>query len=262
MHITTFASGSSGNCALVSAAGTKILVDAGISLRRINTFLRAEGLAPEELVGVLITHEHSDHVSGLEMLLKHHNVDIYAPRTVASRLAGMKPTTEGRIKIIEAGVPFDLKGVKVMAFHTPHDTPESVGYRFDSVSGSLGLCTDLGHASDEVLRAMEGVDTALIESNHDEEMLRYGPYPVYLKRRILSDRGHLSNESCGELAVHLARSGTERIVLGHLSRENNTPERAFRVVSTALSAHDCDTELCVAPPLGAMTAEVRAKCSA
>lgn len=262
MHITTFASGSSGNCALVSAAGTKILVDAGISLRRINTFLRAEGLTPEELVGVLITHEHSDHVSGLDMLLKYHEVDIYAPRTVANRLAGIKPRTEGRIKIIEPGVPFDLNGVRTLAFRTPHDTPESVGYRFDCESGSLGVCTDLGHVTKEVFNAMRGVDTALIESNHDEEMLRYGQYPVYLKRRILSDRGHLSNESCGELAVHLARSGTERIVLGHLSRENNTPGKAFRAVSAALAANGCDVELCVAPALDAMTTEVRAKCSA
>ena len=139
------------------------------------------------------------------------------------------------------------------AFHTPHDTDESVGYRF-SGTGSFAIATDMGHVTDEVLEGLMGAETVLIESNHDIDMLSYGPYPVYLKRRILSDHGHLSNKDCAVLARHLAENGTMRIILGHLSKENNTPETALDESRSALDG--TRAELYCAPSSGFMSFEI------
>ena len=234
MRGIVFASGSSGNCMLLSSGETHILIDAGISMRRMEESLRQAGLTMRDVGGVLITHEHSDHISGLKMLVKHYGIPIYAPRTVASRVSGMQPELEQALSVIEAGRPFYIGAMKICAFHTPHDTDESVGYRVES-GGVFALATDMGHVTDEVEQSLEGADAVLIESNHDVQMLSYGTYPVYLKRRILSDRGHLSNERCAELARRLGESGVKQIILGHLSRENNTPEKALAATRAALT---------------------------
>lgn len=253
MKIFVFASGSSGNCLLLSSGDTNILIDAGISMRRVVSALAQTGHTMEDIGGVLITHEHSDHISGLKMLVRHYGVPVYAPRTVANRLCGMLPEIEDCLRVITVGEPFPLGNVNISAFHTPHDTDESVGYRIEG-GGIFALATDMGHVTDEVEQALSGADTVLIESNHDEEMLRYGPYPVYLKRRILSDRGHLSNACCALLARRLAEMGTGRIILGHLSRENNRPERALATAKAALEG--TQTELYCAPEFGCLEVQV------
>lgn len=258
MRVSVFASGSSGNCLLLSDDSTNILIDAGISMRRVVSALAQLGISMENIGGVLITHEHSDHVSGLKMLLKHYNIPVYAPHTVANRLRGSIPDIEGNIKIIPVGEEFNLGSMHITAFHTPHDTDESVGYRVRG-NGVFAIATDMGHVTDEVLESLSGAGTVLIESNHDEEMLRFGPYPVWLKRRILSDNGHLSNENCAALAGELQRRGTSKIILGHLSRENNTPDAAMSCAKAAL----CGTgaELFCAPVSGCLSVEVSEKCS-
>lgn len=253
MRICIFASGSGGNCLLLSDGSTHVLVDAGISMRRIEASLREVGIAMSDMIGVLITHEHSDHISGLKMLLKYHHVSVYAPHTVANRLRGMLPDIDGSLNIIEVGSTFELGSLRVRAFHTPHDTDESVGYRFGG-SGSFAIATDMGHVTDEVLDGLTGAETVLIESNHDIDMLSYGPYPVYLKRRILSDHGHLSNKDCAALARHLAENGTTRIILGHLSKENNTPETALAESHAALDG--TRAELYCVPGSGFMSFEI------
>ena len=253
MQVFVFASGSSGNCLLLSSGDTHILIDAGISMRRVEAALAQTGHTIREIGGVLITHEHSDHISGLKMLLKYHRVPVYAPRTVAARLRGMLPEIDGCLRVIPVGESFLLGQVFVRAFHTPHDTDESVGYRVEG-DGVFALATDMGCVTDEVLDGLMGADTVLIEANHDEEMLRCGAYPVYLKRRILSEHGHLSNDACALLAQQLARSGTERIILGHLSRENNTPMRAMDTVRPALA--DSAAELYCAPVSGCLAVPV------
>lgn len=253
MRICIFASGSSGNCMLLSSGDTNILIDAGISMRRIDNALRQAGLAMRDVGGVLITHEHSDHISGLKMLIKHYAVPVYAPRTVAARLRGMLPEVDGCLRIIEPGRDTAIGTMKVRAFHTPHDTDESVGYRVEA-GGVFALATDMGCVTEEIEENLRGADTVLIEANHDIDMLCYGPYPVYLKRRILSDRGHLSNEDCARLVRTLAENGVNRVILGHLSRENNTPEKALAAVRTALGERRI--ELCCAPPLGFLSFSV------
>lgn len=253
MRVSVIASGSGGNCLVLSDNGTNVLIDAGISMRRVASALSQLGISMEQIGGVLITHEHSDHVSGLKMLQKHYNIPVFAPRTVASRLCGMLPETERLMHIIPVGEEFRIGSLSVTAFHTPHDTDESVGYRV-SGSGVFAIATDMGHVTDEVLEHLSGADTVLIESNHDEELLRYGPYPVWLKRRILSDHGHLSNSSCADLAKTLYQRGTVRFILGHLSRENNTPRAAMECAQTALSG--TDAQLYCAPVLGCLSLEV------
>lgn len=256
MKVCVFASGSSGNCLLLSGSGTNILIDAGISMRRIVGSLAQMRLTMRDIGGVLITHEHSDHISGLKMLLKYHDVQIYAPHTMANRLCGAVPEALGAIHIIPVGETFEIGALSIKAFHTPHDTDESVGYRVEG-DGIYAHATDMGMVTDEVLNGLLGADTVLIESNHDEDMLRYGAYPYYLKQRILSDHGHLSNENCAALARTLADGGTRRIILGHLSRENNTPARAMYAAEKALEG--TDTELYYAPVLGCLEVEIGRK---
>ena len=244
MQISVFASGSSGNCLLVSSGDSNVLIDAGISMRRISAGLTQAGIVWRDIGGVLITHEHSDHIYGLKTLLRHYSVPIYAPRTVANRLYGMLPGIESCLRIIPVNPTVSVAGFQVRAFHTPHDTDESVGYRLDA-DGSFSLATDMGHITNEVLEGLIGADTVLIEANHDLDMLRFGPYPAHLKLRILSDHGHLSNEDCGNLARKLCENGTRRIILGHLSRENNRPDLALNTIRACLREYS--PELYCAP---------------
>ena len=195
----------------------------------------------------------------MKMLLKYYRVPVYAPRTVAARLSGMLPEIDGCLRVIPVGESFLLGSLFVRAFHTLHDTDESVGYRIRG-EAEFALATDMGCVTEEIVQGLRGADTVLIESNHDEQMLRYGGYPIYLKRRILSDRGHLSNANCALLARTLAESGTSRIVLGHLSRENNKPELALAASRAALEG--TGAWLCCAPVSGCLTVPVerRALC--
>ncbi len=255
MRVHVFASGSSGNCLLLEDRDTKLLIDAGISRRRVAAALSGLGCTMEEIGGVLITHEHSDHISGLESLVKGRDLPIFAPHTVAARLLGALPSLQERMRVIPVGEAFELGQLRVTAFHTAHDTDESVGYRVEG-EGVYAHATDTGCVTEDMRAFMRGADTVLLESNHDEEMLRYGPYPFYLKKRILSARGHLSNADCAAFARELAESGTRQIVLAHLSRENNRPQKALETAQAALEG--TGAALCCAPVLGCLSLEVGA----
>ncbi|MGE4484650.1 MAG: MBL fold metallo-hydrolase [Oscillospiraceae bacterium] len=251
MEICTLASGSTGNCTLVRNCASAVLIDAGISLRRITRSLCSLGLSMKDLDGIVITHEHSDHITALKMIIKYSGVPIFAPSGSAGGILRTVPEAEERVGVFEAGTSFELGSFLIRSFPTPHDVPESVGYRFDDGQSVFALATDLGHIPREVFDGVTGAAAAVIESNHDVEMLQNGSYPYYLKRRILSDSGHLSNDACGDLALALAETGTRKIILGHLSQENNTPSTALRTVGAALSAGGFvpgrDVELYAAP---------------
>ncbi|MGI6013717.1 MAG: MBL fold metallo-hydrolase [Oscillospiraceae bacterium] len=249
MRISTFASGSSGNCTLVSTGSTHILIDAGISMRRIAANLTCTGLKPADIAGVLVTHEHKDHINGIATMTKYHKIPLYAPPGVAACLARV-PGAEQCIKQITPGEAFCIDDAEIRAFHTPHDVPESVGYSI-LADQKFGFCTDLGHVTEEVARGLEGSDIVMIEANHDLSMLRQGRYPYFLKQRILSDHGHLSNPDSGKLALWLAKHGTRAVILGHLSQENNLPTVALQTVSEVLQHGGCepgkDLSLSLAP---------------
>ncbi len=257
MRLVVFASGSSGNCALVRGEHTALLIDAGISMRRIREALRGEGLTPEDISGVLITHEHSDHITALRTMSRSCGIPVYAPGSVIRYLDGQIPELGERLNRIRENEEFRVGGLTVRAFPTPHDTDQSVGYRVSEGESLLGFCTDTGCVTETMLDNLSGCRTALIEANHDPERLLSGPYPFYLKKRILSERGHLSNGDSAGLACTLASRGTRTLVLGHLSRENNTPELARSAVRTALDRNGyADVELYIAPVSGALSVEI------
>ena len=254
LTFTTLASGSSGNAALVSCGRTHILLDAGISARRITTALKALGVPPQELSAIVITHEHHDHVSGLGVLCKQIPAAVAASPATCRYLADKLPQLQGRLRGQEPGTGVQMGEIWVESFATPHDAAGSVGYSFSAEGRRLVLCTDLGYVTPEVKRAAEGCDLLICETNHDEDWVRSGPYPYYLKQRILGDRGHLSNEAGAELAALAAESGTRAVVLAHLSRENNTPARAWETAARRLRSMGCepnlDLSLTVAPRSG------------
>lgn len=243
--VHTLASGSSGNALVLSCGDVHLLVDAGISCRRIGAGLGELGLEPADLAAVFITHTHTDHVSGLRTLLRRTEIPVYATGITGRTLAIRLPELAGRLE--ELRRPVSLGAVEVTAFPTAHDAPGSCGFRFDTPDGAVGLLTDTGYVTEEAADVLPGVALAVLEANHDVETLRSGPYPYYLKRRILGDEGHLSNESAARFAVTLAEQGTAEIVLAHLSRENNTPAMARNAVETALSAAGLCPALSVAP---------------
>ena len=230
-----FASGSSGNCSLVSDGKTNILIDAGISARRIKSCLSELGLTPDELTAILITHEHSDHVCGLQTLEKYYDIPVFASVGTIGALRRKMPDTMEGAYYFTPGQSFYVESVLVSTFRTPHDAAESSGFKLELENGrSMAVATDLGYMPESVLNSIAGAETVLLESNHDIQMLRYGPYPPQLKERILGERGHLSNDISGETAARLVSCGAERVILAHLSRENNTPETAMKTVEEKL----------------------------
>lgn len=252
LRIATLASGSSGNCTLVSDGRTHVLIDAGISCRRITTGLKELGVDPAELSAVLITHEHSDHICGLNTLKNKLNFLLCATAPTARQLCYRMAGLEDRIRAFEPGGEFAVGGLLVRSFPTSHDCACPVGYAVADGAGAVfALATDLGVVTEEVKRGVAGVRLLLAEANYDPAMLLAGPYPYYLKERILGDCGHLSNEMGGELALWGVEQGARAVILGHLSQENNTPRRAYETVAAALTRGGAelgrDVALSVAP---------------
>ena len=242
-ELHTLASGSSGNAALLSRNGAHILLDAGISCRRITKALGELGLTPAQLSGIFITHCHTDHTSGLGTIVKHWDVPIYASRATCSQLEYRIAGIGKKLCPLAIGSSMTRDTFTVTAFPTAHDAPGSCGYRVDDI----GFLTDTGYVTDEATETLTGVPLLVLEANHDVETLRSGPYPYYLKQRILGNEGHLSNEAAGQFARHAAENGTREILLAHLSRENNTPVMAHDAVARALAVLDTPPALSVAP---------------
>lgn len=251
LTFTTLASGSSGNAAVISCGDTHVLLDAGISARRITTGLAALGLRPEELTAILVTHEHHDHISGLQVLTKKLRMPIIATGPTCQPIAEKASNTADLLRQCTPGRGFALGCLWIEPFATPHDAAGSVGYSIAGEDRRLVLATDLGYVTQEVLDQARGCDLLVCETNHDEDWVRSGPYPYHLKARVLGDRGHLSNEAGAELAAAAVQAGAGAVILAHLSSENNTPARARETVCCRLRAMGCDPEedisLAVAP---------------
>ena len=235
LQLCTLASGSSGNSLLVSDGATHILVDAGISCRRITTALKGLGVDPASLSAVLITHEHTDHISGLTTLTKQRKVPVYASRGTGRQLCYRIAFLEEVLHPFTPGECFSIGSIDIETFPTPHDAAESTGYALSAGGRKAAVVTDLGHVTEAVEAGIRGANLLVAEANHDVEWLRSGPYPYFLKDRILGDRGHLSNEAGAALVCSAVSAGTSTVVLAHLSHENNTPERARQVVGDSLT---------------------------
>lgn len=241
LSFSILASGSSGNAVLVRSETTCLLIDAGISARRLEQALRAHGISPERLDAVLITHEHRDHVKGLAVFGRRHAVPVWATAGTWAelpRVAGEIGTDRCFVFSPEQALFFG--DISVEPVPVSHDAREPVMFCFYQGETKLALATDLGFVGDRLKRVMAGAHAYILESNHDVAMLRAGRYPWPLKRRILGDKGHLSNEAAGEALLDLADDRTEHVYLAHLSEENNLPELARTAVERALKRGGLD----------------------
>lgn len=248
-------SSSDGNCVYIGTASGGILIDTGVSAKRIKTALADIGVELSSIGAVFVTHEHIDHVRGLPVLAGGARLSVYSSPGTIEALRGQGFLSRGIEAYPVNGKGVDICGMHVSAFETSHDSVQSVGYIIVTPDDrKIAVATDTGVVTEAMSTALSGCDLVLLESNHDVGMLRNGPYPYPLKRRILSDKGHLSNDLCSEEAGRLLESGTTRFVLGHLSRENNMPGLALettRCVFTAMGAAEgIDYTLSVAMPAG------------
>jgi phosphoribosyl 1,2-cyclic phosphodiesterase len=231
-------SGSAGNCALIATNHCKILIDGGLSARQIVVRLAQCGVAPEQLDGVLLTHEHGDHVCGLEVLCRKYHIPIYANALTAEiiRCDGWLDRHRNW-RIFRTGAEFPICDITVQSFPVPHDAVDPVGFAFHAGGRALGFITDLGYATKMLVERLREVHTLVIETNHDEKLLQNDPHrPWPVKQRIMSRHGHLSNAAAAMVVEELLPGKVERIVLGHLSRDCNTPELACSAMRTLLEA--------------------------
>ena len=221
-------SGSKGNCYYVGTAAEGVLIDAGRNCKQIELAMEANGLSMKSVAAVFVTHEHIDHCQGLRVLTKKHRLPVYASAGTLNALADKSMLFEGgKTEVITSEIA--LGKMRVQRVNTSHDAAESCCYRVTAPDGKLAMiATDLGFVSDPIRAALANCDFAVLESNHDIDMLRTGPYPFPLKKRILSDLGHLSNDACAVELAQLVSGGTCRLMLGHLSEQNNTPQVALR----------------------------------
>ena len=226
--LTVLGSGSGGNCALVTSDRCRILIDAGFSARRISQRLQSLGIEPESLDGILLTHEHSDHIAGLKVFCGKFDVPVYCNSLTAEYLCREGIAKANRYKIFSTGSSFTIQDIDVQAFYVPHDAVDPVAFVLSSDYGSVGFLTDLGYAPKLARERIREVHTLVVETNHDEQRLQAdSKRPWSVKQRILSRHGHLSNEAAAALVADIAGENLRRVILGHLSRECNSPELAL-----------------------------------
>lgn len=233
MRMMSIASGSSGNCIYIGSENTHILIDDGISRKRVVEGLNEIGLDVSDLSAVFVTHEHSDHIDGLGVLLRKNPIPVYASEGTIRGIkeyGKMKGVDESLYHSIDADSDIQIQDLTVHSFHVYHDANQPFAYTVSSGEKKMGIITDLGHYDDYVVQNLQGMNSLLIESNHDIKMLEAGRYPYYLKRRILGDNGHLSNEASGRLLNCLLHDNMQHVLLGHLSHENNYAELAYETV--------------------------------
>jgi phosphoribosyl 1,2-cyclic phosphodiesterase len=240
MKFCSLYSGSSGNSIFISSKETRILIDAGLPGKTIEKALQEIGEEPQNIDGIFITHEHSDHVKGVGVLSRKHNIPIYAnSKTWVEMTKTIGSIKDHNIKVIETDC-INIKDMDIIRYNIPHDAAAPSGYAVYSEGKKACVATDLGTFTDEVKKNIIDADIILLESNHDTEMLKFGPYPYVLKRRILSDVGHLSNEACGRAITEIVNSKVKRVILGHLSNTNNYPELAYQTVLNILNDNKVD----------------------
>ena len=246
-------SSSSGNSTYIGSAKTGILVDAGVSAKKMKEALLSRDIDPSELGGIFITHEHSDHIKGVRILASTYKIPVFATEATLSFLEENGALTS---KFPYEVIPYEgreIGDIFVKPFRTPHDSRESCGYRIEFPDGQkAAVATDIGKITDEIKSNLLGCELVMLESNHDIDMLKKGPYPPHLKARILSDIGHISNAICAEELKKLLKTGTTRFILGHLSQHNNTPLLALTSAESACidlgAKNGVDYKLVVAKP--------------
>ena len=244
VKICVLASGSSGNCTFLATEKTRILVDAGLSRKEISARLEAIGETPQSLDAILVSHEHTDHVAGLPMLVKAHKIPVYLTHLTAPAIAWND--AEPAVETYQAGSRFTIGDIEVATFTIPHDAADPVAFTFRAQGIKVGLVTDLGYIPESIKFHVRGTNLLVLESNHDLEMLKVGPYPWAVKQRVMGRKGHLSNDVVAEFIRGDLDSSTSTLVLGHLSENNNHPELVRLVASQALAGRELLTRLIIA----------------
>jgi len=238
IRFTVLASGSTGNATIVQTDEATLLVDAGLSAKKLDELMLERGVAGRDIDGIFVTHEHSDHIKGLGAFARKHELPVYAnDATWAALEKHVGAIADSNRRIVATGEAVEFGDLRVESYPISHDAAEPVGYCFYDGECKLSLVTDLGYMSDKVKRMAIDSDVLVLESNHDIEMLRMGRYPWNIKRRILSDIGHLSNEAAGEALAELLTDRTKRVYLAHLSLDHNLQELAYMTVQSILEDH-------------------------
>lgn len=233
MELCSIASGSSGNCIYVGTENGHVLIDAGISGKRIEEGLNSIGLKTSEMQGILITHEHIDHVAGLGVLARRYGIPLYGTKGTIEAVKHMKSLgriDESLFHEVEPEQELVIGDMTIEPIAISHDAAEPVAYKIRQGQKTAAVMTDLGYYDNRIVQKLQNVDALLLEANHDVRMLELGPYPYPLKQRILGDRGHLSNENCGRLLGEVLHDNFKAAILGHLSKENNYPQLAYETV--------------------------------
>lgn len=233
-------SGSSGNSIFVSSGKARVLIDAGLPGKSIEAALNEIGENPKEIDAMFVTHEHSDHIKGIGVMSRKYDIPVFAnEKTWESMSNSIGKIKEHNIKIMDKE-SVTIKDMDIVNFSIPHDAACPVGYSVHSSGKKVSIATDLGYFTEDVKANIQDSDVILLESNHDVEMLKFGPYPYNLKRRILSNVGHLSNEACGTAIADMVSEKSKRVILGHLSNTNNYPELAYQTVLNILTDRNVD----------------------
>lgn len=226
MFFYNLCSSSRGNSSFLGECGHGVLFDAGIGIRNFVKALGFAEVSPQAIQAIFVTHEHSDHIQGLDAISSRFDIPVYGSRGTMENLL-QRGLLSGRQPVYVMDGPVEIGNFLVTPFATPHDSVQSIGFHVDCPNGkSIGICTDLGYPSDTVLQGILGCDFVMLESNYDRKMLLNGPYPPFLKQRVNSRNGHLSNDQCAQTLEQLILSGTTQVALAHLSEENNRPELA------------------------------------
>lgn len=241
MKFCSLYSGSSGNCQFIRAGNTKILVDAGLSGKKIQQAILSIDEDPTDIQGIFVTHEHIDHIQGAGILSRRFNIPIYAnEETWKAMQPSIGEVKSENIKIFDESV--EIGELYVQAFDISHDAVKPVGYKIFNKDKKISLLTDTGCVTESIKQNVMNSDLLLIESNHDEDMVLIGSYPWPLKRRVLGEYGHMSNDLAGNLLAKILKKGTEIVLLGHLSKENNFPELAYKTVENILKENNIPLE--------------------
>lgn len=246
-------SSSRGNSTYIGDERAGVLIDVGKSAKQIEQALAANNISVGSIKAIFVTHEHSDHIQGLRIFASRYKLKVFASGGTIGALEQKGVLTNSFSAGVVGFEGIEICGMRIKTFETPHDSSQSVGYIVDTVDYRRAvIATDIGYVTDSIRAAISGSDVVLIESNHDVRMLQNGGYPYYLKRRILSDIGHLSNDACARELPIFVKSGTCKFILAHLSQENNVPELAYETSMCQLSCHQMvsgrDFQLVVAPP--------------
>lgn len=231
IEFCSLASGSSGNCLYVATPQTAVLIDCGISGKKVMDTLEDINKTPDKIKGILVTHDHSDHISGVGIISRKLKIPVYASEITLNSLASFDSKIYSSII---ASDTFNIDDLKITVVKTSHDSPDSCGYIFENANSKIVVMTDLGYVTNEIIEKCKDCDFAFIESNYDLKMLMYGSYPMETKRRIASEIGHLSNDDCGKFVCSLASYGTRKFMLGHISSNNNMTTIAYNTVRNCL----------------------------